>query len=53
MFRWSETLLMSGSPSMFQVRGLAPGTAWLTCIWLFLGCLIITSIELILKQITS
>ena len=31
---------------MAQVRGLAPGTAWLTCTWLLRGWRIITSIGL-------
>ena len=42
------TLLMSASPSMFQVRELDIGTAWLTWIWLFLGCLMLTSMGLLL-----
>ena len=45
----SLTLFISASPSMAQVSGLAPGTAWLTWIWLFRGSLIITSIGLFLK----
>ena len=44
------TLFISGSPSMAQVRGLPPGTAWLTCTWLLRGWRIITSIGLSLLE---
>ena len=41
-----NTLFTEASPCISQVRELPIGTAWLTCIWLFLGWRILTSIQI-------